>query len=187
MDMSKLPKLSNSPQPAAPMSDATGAAGLRATPLSMADIIFDVGFMTIVGLILLMLGGPFGGWLIAKAKGQPYITGVTWEMGPQAGQPVQLLQLSGGMGWQYAGEWVAGVAMILAAILLLAGTALGLRRGVTLSAAGAFSAVAVIAIGLAAGAVFQAGIQPIFLLVLMLLCGVAGYSLFRHKAGGALT
>jgi hypothetical protein len=186
MDTSKLPKLSNSPAPPQPAMPVEYASR-RTSPLAMSEVAFDLFFLAVLGLILMMLGSPFGGWLMAKARGQTYPTGVNWTAGPQAGQPVELFELEGATGWQYAGEWIGGVALLLAAVVLAAGVLMKLKRNGVLTTAAALTVVAVIANGLAAGAVFQAGIQPLLSLILMLLCGISGYSLFRHKPGGALT
>ncbi|HEX8340236.1 MAG TPA: hypothetical protein VF624_04940 [Tepidisphaeraceae bacterium] len=191
MDLSKLPKLSESPAPRgvvsgvdAPEAHATESA---APPLRMIDVGFDIALLIGFGAILMMLGAPFGGWLKAKLGGQPYDTGNVWSGGPNDGRPVELFELQGGTGWLYAGEWVAGAAMIGAALLLAAAAMLKLARGKSLVAAAALCGIGVISNGAAAGAAVAEGVQPIQSLLLLLLCGVFGYSLMRHKWGGALT
>lgn len=120
MDLSKLPKLSQSPEPAsAPLADSP-AAKPPALRLSVVDVGLDILVCLGLGAVFMMLGPSFGGWLIAQARGVRYETGVIWSPGtPKEGQPVDLFELQGGTGWLHMGLWSLGACLLLAGVLLL--------------------------------------------------------------------
>ncbi len=120
MDLSKLPKLSVSPAP--PPSNVPAANEVTTypnrAPVNSMDMGIDLILSLIVGLIFVMLGSPFGGWLISSLRGVPYDTGVTWTSGPDAGKTVEFFELQGGSGWLYMGEWVLGICLLIEALLI---------------------------------------------------------------------
>ncbi len=121
MDLSKLPKLSQSPEPPPSSTDPAPPAAKRVVPrLSIADLGLDILVFVALGAIFMMLGPSFGGWLIAKIRGVPYETGVVWSPGtPKENQPVELFELSGGTGWLYMGLWTLGACLVVSALLML--------------------------------------------------------------------
>ena len=113
MDISKLPKLSQTPADGAPeappAAEDAAAPQVQAPRVSRAvadaddrrnaDADFSVGeiwFNLIIGLIFLFLGQRFGGYLFAKLTHQTYHTGWFWPPGAaKAGQEVVYPELDG--------------------------------------------------------------------------------------------
>src|SRR5438105_3791048 len=102
MDISKLPKLSQSPPPPPPDSASPETSVPAPTrrvpdyrspsddpPLSAGEIWFSL----IVGVIFLLLGWTFARFTIAKLTGQPFHSGYNWSSGPKTGQEVGYLEL----------------------------------------------------------------------------------------------
>ena len=127
MDLSKLPKLSKTgeAQPSAstdvPPADATPQAPspipigyARAIPPAIGA---DAWFNTIIGLLCLFLGRMFGSYLIARATGHPFHTGVEWQTGDQAGQEVAYPDLDGHQMLVDAGIFFFGLAVLLEVIV----------------------------------------------------------------------
>jgi zinc-ribbon domain len=80
----------------------------------------EVWLSAIIGFVLMLLGRSFGGYLLAKATGQPHHTNVPWTDGPNAGQEVAYWQLDGFTALNDSAIWLFGVAMVLEAIVLAA-------------------------------------------------------------------
>src|SRR5580704_12732571 len=116
MDLSKLPKLSNTQEPPAtptePAIDTPAAARPVAdyrAPLPEPGIAGDVWFNAVVGLVLIGLGFTFARCLLAKLTGQPFHTGVNWMAGPNAGSEVSYFDLEGFTAWTDAGVFLFGL------------------------------------------------------------------------------
>ncbi len=119
MDLSKLPKLSDSsqaPQPppqvpeqAAPESHPVGYGGYQRPPASIGA---DIWFNVIVAIILLFLGRSFFSWSVAKMTGQTFHTNVTWTEGANAGNEVAYFDLQGLTAWTDTGMFLFGLAVL---------------------------------------------------------------------------
>jgi len=123
MDLSKLPKLSETPKP--PPAEPTPQP--NPPPDDRADIAYvdaGAGGMVWVSLILgalcIMLGRRFPSYLMARLSGREFHTQSTWSMGPRAGQEVEYWELSGSAAWTDASLFLFGLALILEALALWA-------------------------------------------------------------------
>lgn len=114
MDLSKLPRLSDTPPP--PQEQAPQAAFASSPPVSGI-----VWFNIIVGLLLILLGRNFGHFLLSKATGQPFHTGFDWGPGERIGE-VPYFELAGYTAHTEAGMFLFGVAVLLEAgvVIMLA-------------------------------------------------------------------
>ncbi|HVT88654.1 MAG TPA: hypothetical protein VHD56_07380 [Tepidisphaeraceae bacterium] len=160
MDLSKLPKLSETPsqvpppqQPDSPqvaqVSSVQGGTGSQAW-LSL-----------ILGIVFMMMGWSFARFMIAKLTGQPFHTGAVWQIGEKAGQEVDYFELSGYTAFTDTAIFLFGLATLLEGIILacvsrntpgtraLVGSVLLLTAGMTL-----FNVVV-------AGLLISSGFQPI--------------------------
>lgn len=133
MDLSKLPKLSQSPPPAV-QRDPVNADPAQSRPMPAApayntpsanawDLGFELLMALILGVFFLTIGMRFGSWSIAKLSGRPFNTGVTWgPAGEAAGkawdEPVDYFDLQYGTAWNEMGYFVLGIALLLAAAVL---------------------------------------------------------------------
>jgi hypothetical protein len=140
-------------------------------------------------LIMLLLGAGFWPWVTATLRSQTYYApGRTWpDIGPNAGQPVRFIDMDSGEQWLWMGEWVGGVCLLAAATILIMALVTRLRREPVLIAAAALCALGALANAFAAAVLFRMNVLQVNPLFMLLLCGVCGYSLMRHKWGGALT
>lgn len=134
MDLSKLPKLSQTPTPAdAQMSSADPPSHDRASPPTPAPMIdhrsverasagigAEVWISLVVGILLLLIGRNFAVYVSDTLAGRTFHTHVTWQAGPQIGQEVAYWDLSGGTSWTEAGLFVFGLALVIEAIMLMA-------------------------------------------------------------------
>ncbi|MBC7783708.1 MAG: hypothetical protein H7144_07695 [Burkholderiales bacterium] len=187
MDLSKLPKLSESPPPPPPPPPANRVeeepldyAAHSRHPPGRGDLGIDIVIALIVGLIFLMQGASLGGWLIARLRGQAYSTGVVWNNGTA----VELFDLQGGTAWLYLGEWVLGACLLLEALLLI-GVLLIPRLGrraimLAMFLGGIGAAANVLAIFMQMRAGFT---QPIMSLVCVLIGVMMVYAHGRHLVG----
>ena len=158
MDLSKLPKLSQTPAPPAqaPPGPAAGDEGVpppavatsaytawcrechapnlpgsrfcagcggklkteSASPLGVS-MGAEVWISAALGVLFMILGGSFGGWLFARMTGRDHHTGVTWMEGhPLAGQEVGYWQVDGFPALTESAIFLFGLAMFLEAIAL---------------------------------------------------------------------
>ncbi len=181
MDLSKLPKLSESPAPAQPVAPLP--AGER-EPIRMSyfETGMDVLISLVVGSIFLMLGAPFGGWLIAKMNGQVYDTSITWLAGtPKAGQIVDLFEIQLGPGWLYMGHWVLGAALVIEALLMiLAAVSVKLRKPLIVLALLLCVGGAVANIVAAVMQIKMGFNQPVLSMIAVLVAGVIAFFHGRH-------
>jgi hypothetical protein len=78
----------------------------------------EVWLSAVIGVVLMLLGRSFGGYLLAKATGQPYHTNVSWTAGPNEGQEVAYWELEGFTALSDSAIWLFGLAMVLEAAVL---------------------------------------------------------------------
>jgi hypothetical protein len=122
MDLSKLPKLSETdkhappppspetPPPAEPLSYAPRSSGL--------DLGGQVWLSAILGIVFMLMGKNFASFLIAKLTGQPFHTGVIWQTGVNAGQEVAYYDLQGFSAHTETAIFLFGLSMVLEAVAL---------------------------------------------------------------------
>jgi hypothetical protein len=134
MDVSKLPRLSNSSEqrpaptegaasdpvdvPAAPRPvpvDPYGRDGVR------PGVGAEVWLSAILGVVFLAIGWNFARYLTATLGGGTFHTGVNWTVGPKAGTEVGYFELQGGTAYTDSGIFLFGLAMVFEAVALLAG------------------------------------------------------------------
>src|SRR5437667_12547487 len=98
MDLSKLPKLSETPKPPQndpprdPAPSAAERANLDAVEAGAGAMLW---ISIILGLLCMAIGRNFASYVIAKISGRGYHTGVNWVAGPQAGSEVGYWDLQG--------------------------------------------------------------------------------------------
>ena len=122
MDLSKLPKMSqtppppsgeSSPQPQPPPDDRADISHVDAGVGGM------VWVSVILGALCIWLGRGFGSYMAAKLSGREFHTHALWNPGtPKAGQEVAYWDLSGSWAWTEASMFLFGLALILEAIAL---------------------------------------------------------------------
>lgn len=125
MDLSKLPKLSDSqsqvpPPVAIPVEPENTPANARPDyrpgdrqPGPGIGVGVDIWISVIIGLLLLMMGARFGKWAVATLRHQPYHTEVNWTDGPKTGSEVSYFELEGFTALSEMGIFLFG-AMLLA-------------------------------------------------------------------------
>ncbi len=124
MDLSRLPKLSETPKPAdndRPMPEP-GVLDYRGPGISESRIPISAGevwFAMIVGSIFILLSKSFPIWLISRLAGKPFPTGVIWSVGPKAGQPVEYWELQGHTALSDMSIFLFGVAVIIESLMYL--------------------------------------------------------------------
>jgi hypothetical protein len=119
MDISKLPKFSESPPPPpaspSPTDETQPAMPMPARPYQQAGLGADVWVSVIIGLLMIYMGLNFGKFLVAKLSGQPYHTNVNWMEGAQAGKEVSYFELQGFTAWTDMGVFLFGMVLLLEA------------------------------------------------------------------------
>ena len=128
MDISKLPRMSETSKHAPPLEQAEpqmGAATPQPAPVDYRSydavrpgVGAEVWLSLIIGLILIMVGWRFARWAIASMTGQPFHTNVNWMAGPKAGQEVSYFELEGFTAWTETALFLFGVALVLEAAML---------------------------------------------------------------------
>jgi hypothetical protein len=144
MDVSKLPRLSetdkHAPPPSPPAQTPSEVGQVAPSPADRAmpaqrvsaGIGAEVWLSLIIGLILMMVGQSFARYAVAKLRGQPFHTNVNWTDGPKAGQEVEYYELEGFTAWTDTGIFLFGLAMVLeAAMLAIIYSRLGGKRALT--------------------------------------------------------
>ena len=121
MDLSKLPKLSETPPPPAPpVESASNQEELsdhrRVDPSEMIGA--EVWLSAIIGLIFLLLGRRFAIYLFSVVSGKAFHTGVNWISGAKAGQEVGYRELEGFVFFNESAMFAFGLALIFEAIVL---------------------------------------------------------------------
>jgi hypothetical protein len=125
MDLSKLPKMSNTPPPAAAAPEPVAASPDDAptyTPRPTDRAVgAEVWLSAIIGIIVMLMGRTFLSWAVASLTGQPFHTGWTWPNDdPRAGQEVSYWQLQGHTALSDMSIFLFGLAMVMEAVVLLA-------------------------------------------------------------------
>jgi hypothetical protein len=129
MDISKLPRMSESGKHAPPPPDEAdtrpGEASPQRTPsdyrsydAARPGVGAEVWLSLIIGLILIMVGWRFARWALATMTGQPFHTNTTWTSGPKAGQEVSYFELEGFTAWTETALFLFGLALVLEAAML---------------------------------------------------------------------
>ena len=132
MDMSKLPRLSQSPQPppdASPEQSAPPPVQVPQSDYSLTrqpGTAAEIWISLAIGLILMFMGGRFGTYVISRVTHEPFHANVTWNPGtPREGQEVGYWDLDASLGfpaWTEASLWLFGLTMVVdAALLFFAG------------------------------------------------------------------
>lgn len=141
MDLSKLPKLSDTkaaeaeltpptdPATAIPVQPLPPTADYRrpATP-PPPGLGVDVWISTIMGVLFVFMGMTFARFAMAKLGHQPFHTGVNWTTGPLDGQEVDYFDLQGHTAWTDMGAFLFGLTLLFeaatkAAVVLMPGKA----------------------------------------------------------------
>lgn len=126
MDLSKLPKMSQTPKPPDQTPDPPG--GPQDAPRPVPDyqpLPLDAGvggavwISIALGAILMLLGRSFGGYLAAKLTGRAHSTGLIWGPGPKTG-PITYWDLPGLQAWSDSALFLFGLAMVLEGLMLAA-------------------------------------------------------------------
>lgn len=142
MDLSKLPKLSQTPPPpeSPDIEQTSPAQNPAAAPRFERDyemiprtpgLGFEVWLSAAIGIILMLVGRSFLFVAVATLSGETYHTGVNWIAGPNQGQEVGYYELQGYSGWTDTAIFLFGLAMVFEAVALAVAFGRGSpRRGV---------------------------------------------------------
>jgi hypothetical protein len=147
MDISKLPKLSDSKAQEAPAApDQPVAPAPVPTPQYPAgNIGGDIWISLIVGILLCLLGKTFASFCMAKIMHQPYHTTFFWDSdgpGGKAGEEISYFNLPGFTAWSDMGLFIFGLVLLFEAA---SKTLLVLRPGKIARAALMFAIILTIA------------------------------------------
>jgi hypothetical protein len=180
MDVSKLPRLSNTDSPQTPPDSSTPEPSAPAPqpPPSRFDPVgigAEVWFAVIIGLIFMAIGNAFAQYEIGKLTHHPYHTKVFWQEGPNEGAEVLYPDLMGEQYYSDSGLFFFGLSLIIVAFAqVLSMTRLPMRGLIGWGALG----IAILATGyniFVSAKLFSIGIIP----VLSLLCvALGGYEVF---------
>ena len=143
MDLSKLPKLSQTPQqtdapapdpglaeaatdfcrqcgvplrPGARFCDGCGATTAVRTPASAS--MAEAWISGIIGVIFMLLGKTFAAYVFSLITRQPFHTGINWASGEQAGTEVTYPQLQGLVIWTDSAMFIFGLALVMEALAI---------------------------------------------------------------------
>jgi hypothetical protein len=117
MDLSKLPKFSDSPPPP-PSEQPEPVTPIPPKPSPQPGIGADIWVSLVIGLLFVFMGLNFGKFLVSKVTGQPYHTHVNWTEGPLADSPdpeVAYFDLSGFTAWTDMGVFLFGLVLLFEA------------------------------------------------------------------------
>ena len=181
MDLSKLPKLSQTAEAARKEGVDPPAAAAPVPPVgpttnyqSQAGPVLgaEVWISLVLGLVFVFLGWTFVEYVATVARGQAFHTQVNWTEGPKAGQEVAYFELQGYTAWTDASMFLFGAALIAdAAMLLVAAGSLGRRRWLVW-AGFAITLMAVAMNAVTALMLMRVGIRPLLSLAAI---AVGGY------------
>ncbi len=129
MDLSKLPKMGNSPPPPqnrdlhpdhSPVSHSIPPAAEFSQRPPDREVRGPESFIAIaIGIIFMLIGMRFAKWAIATLSGRTFDTGIIWSSGsPNAGQPVAYWDLQGYVAFTETGVFLFGLAMVVEGIVL---------------------------------------------------------------------
>jgi hypothetical protein len=180
MDMSKLPKFSQTPPPPGelPPEERATTSGVRVEPSPPVASGGDIWFNVIVGIIFLLMGRSFGSYLLSTVTHQPYHTGMVWPDGDaRAGLEVAYPELEGNPMMNDSAMFVFGLAVLMdAGISVMLARQSGLAR--PLICLGLALTVGATAYNLYVAAVLQKnGVLP---LISLLAVAVGGYIAFQQ-------
>lgn len=167
MDLSQLPKMSDTPKPPPPMAEPPAAPAVYREPSGVGPV--AVWISLVIGLIFLMLGANFLRWAAAKLGGREFVTG--WFQ-PDGVTPVKYFELQGGTAWGETGFFAMGVALLIDALLLFFVYRSPTPRRGLLALALATTALALALNVGAAGYVFTLGILPFSSMIAILVGGI---------------
>jgi hypothetical protein len=179
MDLSKLPKLSQTAEaarkegvdppaaapvpPVGPTPNYQGQAG----PVLGAEVWISL----VLGLVFVFLGWTFVKYVATVAQGQAFHTQVNWTEGPKAGQEVAYFELQGYTAWTDASMFLFGAALIADAAMLLVAAGSLQRRAWLVWAGFAVTLMAVAMNAVTALMLMGAGITPLLSLVAIAIGG----------------
>src|SRR5205823_607458 len=105
MDLSKLPKMSQTPKPPEPQPSSEDPAPVSEREMAAVDAGAGgmLWFSIIVGGLCIMYGRRSFSYFLAKLSGREFHTEVNWSVGPNAGQEVAYWELMGGAAWAETG------------------------------------------------------------------------------------
>ena len=122
MDLSKLPKMSQTPTPPPPEPTPQPASQPIDYQDQIAHVQSGVGGMVwisvILGALCIWLERRFGAYLLAKLSGREFHTEINWVSGPKTGQEVAYWELGGSTAWTEASIFLFGLALVLEALAL---------------------------------------------------------------------
>jgi len=121
MDMSKLPKLSQTPKPPSNEPPAGEPEPLSYGPqigTPEASIAGMLWISLVIGALCMFWGRGAASYFFAKLTGREHHTHVNWVAGPNAGQEVGYWDLQGAVAWTDTGVFLFGLAMVLEGIAL---------------------------------------------------------------------
>lgn len=187
MDLSKLPKLSQTPAPPSNPTQAESSHTPGGARFSMPqpafhrdDLLIDVWISGIVGLLLALFGRHFFAWLIALLSGRVYDTGLIWM---ETGAPnekkgvIRYFEVNQGIdAWTDTGFAVMGAALLLEALVLLIAVRGGVVRKPLVAIAIGVGLIGLIANLVACGMLLKFDIMPTFSL---LATALGGFVIFR--------
>lgn len=193
MDLSKLPRMSNTP-PKPGRDEPTPASEAAANSLDYGqrgpanDALYigaEIWLMTIMGVVLIVLGHSLVGYSIARLTHHHYATGVQWSSGDREGQDVDYPELmSGGV---VGGQLYTDLAFVLLGVALIidaigrAGVSLRWRIGKPILAVGMIITVVMIMLNLYFAGVYLKNNSIPFVSLLAIALG--GYLLLFQFAG----
>lgn len=123
MDLSKLPKLSDTPRPAAQPdptpadkpADTYAAAPVPSRPGAGAEAWLSI----VLGILLILMNIRFANYVFATLTGSEFHTNVNWTSGELAGQEVKYWDLQGLTAWTECALFLFGLAMVFEGLVLL--------------------------------------------------------------------
>jgi hypothetical protein len=196
MDLSKLPKLSQSPPPpandeesqTAPTAGQSAGVPTEAPPRAVrpanyeptpTGIPAEAWISAVLCIIFLWMGWDFAKYAGCVLTGQTYHTNINWVEGAKAGTEVAYPELQGNVIWNDSGMLVFGLALLAeAAVLIALGTNAKFQR--PLAGIGFFLAFIAAAYNvIVAGIFFNAGILPLMSLVAVAFGGYMATYLWR--------
>jgi hypothetical protein len=139
----------------------------------------EAWFGVILAIILMLLGRPFGSYLIATATHKPFHTKVNWVSGDKEGQEVPYPELEGGTIYSDSGPFVFGVALMVSALSQLIPTKRsGIKRAVM------FMSLVLMVAATAYNIYVVVKIQEFGLPIISLLCVAFGGYIAWHEWSG---
>ena len=123
MDMSKLPRMSQTPPPPSsePQHQPAGSPAARDTYDTPESNVAEVWISAALGVILMLMGRTFAAYLLSLLTGSFFHTGVIWQTGPKAGTEVSYPELQGFPMLTDASMFLFGLVLLLDAVVLYFG------------------------------------------------------------------